>query len=61
MAWYCPLVLMSSSMPDRRRVSLAAVNTAAQATWGEPASGVVSKYLTSKTRSVNFQPSGVRR
>ena len=26
----------------------------------EPASGVVSRYLTSKTRSVNFQPSPVR-
>lgn len=28
-AWYRPLVLMSSSMPDKRRVSLAAVNTLA--------------------------------
>jgi hypothetical protein len=27
---------------------------------GVPVSGVSSKYLTSKTRSVNFQPSGVR-
>src|SRR6266511_96817 len=28
-AWYRPLLLMSSSMPDRRRVSLAPVNTLA--------------------------------
>src|ERR687887_247125 len=32
------------------------------AAWGrEPESGVVSRYRTSSTRSVNFQPSGVRR
>ncbi|WP_202867920.1 hypothetical protein [Kribbella pittospori] len=34
---------------------------AAQATSGEPGSGAVSKYLTSKTRSLNFQPYAVRR
>ena len=27
---------------------------------GEPASAEVSRYLTSSTRSANFQPSGVR-
>ena len=34
---------------------------ASSAAWGaEPASGVVSTYLNSATRSTNFQPSGVR-
>ena len=34
---------------------------ASPAAWGaEPVSGVLSMYLNSATRSVNFQPSGVR-
>ncbi len=122
-ASYRPPVLMSSSMPDSRRVSLAPVSTLApsgsspstraraaatssristakpwarsaaatrssrsadagvvkdaagagvavapdglvpvpRAAWGAvPASGEESRYLTSYTRSANFQPSGVR-